>query len=64
MSSKRRIRRTVCTGKVRYASLGNAMAAMNGLHHRKGYQGFMTSYWCESCGGYHFGHPPKGKGGR
>lgn len=64
MSSKRRIRRSACTGKLRFTSQGDAQAAMNALHHRKGYQGYMTPYRCPFCGGYHFGHPPKGKGGR
>lgn len=63
MSSKRRIRRSACLGKMRYTSQDDAQAAMNALH-RKGYQGYMTPYRCEFCSGYHFGHPPKGKAGR
>lgn len=62
MSSKRRIRGSACLGKLRYTSQGDAQAAMKALHHRKGYQGSMTPYRCEVCGGYHFCHPPKAKG--
>lgn len=62
MSSKRAIRRRSCLGKLRFTSQADAQASMNGLHKRKGYQGYMTPYRCNFCGGYHFGHPPKGKG--
>ena len=64
MSSKRHIRHKACTGKHRYTSAAEAQAAISGLHRRKGYQGYMQAYRCPFCGGYHFGHPPRPKGGR
>lgn len=63
MSSKRRIRRRSCEGKHRYTSAKAARAAISGLHHRKGDQGYMQAYHCSFCGGFHFGHPPKRKPG-
>ncbi|MBF9263570.1 hypothetical protein [Paracidovorax cattleyae] len=62
MSSKRRIRRNACTGKHRYANAADAQAAINGLHRRKGYQGYMQPYRCAFCNGFHFGHPPRKPG--
>ena len=63
MSSKRRIRRRSCEGKHRYTTAKDARAAISGLHRRKGDQGYMQAYHCSFCGGFHFGHPPKGKPG-
>jgi len=61
MASKRKIRRNSCLGKHRYASAKEARAAIHGLHQRKGFQGYMHAYYCDFCGGFHFGHPPKSR---
>ena len=63
MASKRRIRRNSCTDKRRYESASQARAAISGLFRRKGYQGYLQAYPCRFCGGFHFGHPPKGERG-
>jgi hypothetical protein len=47
MSSKRRIRRNACTGKRRFATLTEALAA-NRFR--------ITAYRCAFCSGWHLGH--------
>ena len=58
MSSKRRIRRKECEGKRRYATQGEAHAAM--LAAQKSATGgrYIDAYQCEHCGGWHIGHRP------
>lgn len=56
MSSKRRIRRKSCTGKVRHESAAAGWAAINSLHRTRGDQGRMTAYRCQFCKGWHVGH--------
>ena len=52
MSSKRRLRRKACQGKIRHKTDGAAFYAASktgdGCAH----------YRCEFCSGYHVGHPP------
>lgn len=59
MASKRAIRRRSCSSKVRHESAQDAQRAIGFSHHKFGYQGFMTAYPCQFCGGWHIGHPPK-----
>jgi hypothetical protein len=54
MSSKRRIRRKQCTGKIRHRSLGGAIAAAKSLRRAKGE--IVSAYSCRFCKGYHVGH--------
>lgn len=56
MSSKRRIRRKACKGKVRHTDQARAWAALHALERNKGPQGPMRVYRCQFCGGWHFGH--------
>lgn len=56
MSSKRRIRRRSCAGKVRHESAAAGQAAMGGVQRRNGYDGPMDCYRCSFCNGWHIGH--------
>jgi hypothetical protein len=57
MSSKRRIRRNKCTSKVRHADQHSAGAAIAKLAKRMGGMlGYMQTYKCQFCGGWHIGH--------
>lgn len=56
MSSKRRIRRKSCKGKVRHTCLEHAHAALRAL--RKVDEDRMSAYRCQFCGGFHVGHTP------
>lgn len=56
MSSKRRIRRKACKGKIRHADAASAWSALSALNRNKGYQGPMNAYACRFCGGWHIGH--------
>ena len=58
MSSKRAQRRKACTGKQRYATQADALAAIKALVRSKGGQGWLVPYHCAFCGGYHYGHAP------
>ncbi|MDY7027968.1 MAG: hypothetical protein SVR04_06700 [Spirochaetota bacterium] len=53
MSSKRRIRRRSCEGKVRHESLEAAKIACREMR-RQGE--IVRPYHCRFCGGYHVGH--------
>lgn len=60
MASKRRLRRKACTGKVRFASQDDALAAIKAMIRKHGRGiGVMTPYRCPFCNGFHFGHPPR-----
>ncbi len=60
MASKRRLRRKSCTGKVRYLTQDQALAALKRFtRHCEVWHGYMTPYRCAFCHGFHFGHPPK-----
>lgn len=57
MSSKRRIRRNACTRKVRHATQEGARVAIKVMVKRMGGMlGYMQSYKCQFCGGWHIGH--------
>lgn len=56
MSSKRRIRRNACTGKVRHATAADGAKAIYDLNRGQGYRGRMNCYRCQFCKGYHIGH--------
>ena len=55
MSSKRRLRRKSCDGKVRHADSTAALAHIRGLI-RNGGIGQFDAYRCKFCKGYHVGH--------
>jgi hypothetical protein len=57
MSSKRRLRRKACQGKIRHATEGVAWCAVRKL----GAPG-MHAYRCPHCGAWHVGHR-RGAGG-
>lgn len=61
MSSKRRIRRKSCTGKIRHLTPEAGWSAVRAMNVRKGYQGRMDVCRCSFCNGYHVGHS-KGAG--
>lgn len=54
MSSKRRVRRKSCAGKVRHATMGDATVHADNLHKKDGHR--YSVYQCGFCGGYHVGH--------
>ncbi len=56
MSSKRRIRRKACTGKIRHETQQEAAGHRSHLIRSKGYQGLLNTYHCKFCGGWHVGH--------
>lgn len=56
MSSKRRIRRRSCTGKVRHETEQAARDHIGSLVRRKGWSGRMNAYRCAFCNGWHVGH--------
>ncbi len=56
MSSKRRLRRSACEGKLRYASSAQARAAI--YHQTAKWHGHMSTYTCPHCGHVHIGHTP------
>lgn len=57
MSSKRRLRRAKCTGKVRHADEHGAKQAIFKLTRKMtGALGHMQPYRCSFCGGWHIGH--------
>lgn len=51
MSSKRRVRRKSCVGKIAYAQESEAVA---GMVHTQGTG--LAVYKCRFCGAYHVGH--------
>ena len=56
MSSKRRIKRRSCTGKVRHVDSAAARKALRAtVRHDEEHQ-TMNVYHCRFCGGYHIGH--------
>lgn len=57
MSSKRRLRRKACEGKVRHESGAAAIQAIRSLD-RSGSHAKRDAYKCRFCGGYHIGHRP------
>lgn len=59
MSSRRRLRRRACSGKVRHETMGQALAAIAYLRKSGHYDGApLDVYRCGFCKGYHFGHRP------
>ena len=58
MSSKRRLRRKSCTGKLQFPTQDAALSAIKALTRSKGWQGLLVPYRCSFCGQFHFGHPP------
>lgn len=63
MASKRRIRRQACSGKQRFATSQEASDAMHALI-RSGKQrrGWLNTYRCSFCKGYHYGHARTNRG--
>jgi hypothetical protein len=60
MSSKRGLRRKACTGKTRFPTHEAALASLCHLKRKRQITDFLTPYHCRFCGGFHFGHPPRG----
>lgn len=60
MASKRAIRRKACGKKARYESQEAALAALKAFTRDRGFRGYMAPYRCAFCGGFHYGHPPRG----
>ena len=58
MASKRRLRRRACGSKRRYLTERDARAAISSLRHHTGQADLLTTYRCDFCNGFHFGHPP------
>lgn len=56
MSSKRRLRRKGCAGKVAFASKDEAAKERGRLSRNSGYIGVIRTYRCKFCGMYHNGH--------
>lgn len=52
MSSKRAIRRRVCSRKIRHDTEAAAREHIGALHRRKGWQGPLNAYR-SFCGGWH-----------
>ena len=61
MSSKRRLRRKVCEGKIRHASADAASIERRKLLKRTLDTSRIDVYPCPFCNGYHIGHS-KGSG--
>lgn len=59
MSSKRRIRRKSCTGKVKHNTLSQGWAHISNLVRTKGPQGNLRPYPCSFCRFFHVGHASK-----
>jgi hypothetical protein len=55
MSSKRNLRRRMCTGKRGYPSAERAYAAQRG--HALTFNETLAVYVCKFCGRLHLGHP-------
>jgi hypothetical protein len=63
VSSKRRLRRNACTGKVRHADAEAANAHLRHIRLASPGTPFLNVYRCSFCGGFHVGHA-KGTGPR
>ena len=57
MASKRRLRRKACDGKIKHATMQDAMLAAK-LSSKK-FNGRISAYKCQYCGSFHVGHTPK-----
>jgi hypothetical protein len=56
MASKRRIRRRSCESKRRFQTEQEAHRVIAMLHYRGRVRGFLGTYKCQFCGGFHYGH--------
>jgi hypothetical protein len=56
MASKRRLRRKMCEAKRRYGSRKEAENVKERVKRQAG--GFLNSYCCRFCHGWHIGHVP------
>jgi len=56
MSSKRRLRKKICTSKVKFESNDDARKALGRMFVRGHIDGRMDVYKCKFCSGYHIGH--------
>ena len=56
MSSKRRLRRKQCEGKVRHPDRDAALAHIFSLVRKGKARGLMSPYKCRWCGAWHMGH--------
>jgi hypothetical protein len=63
MSSKRRLRRKACTGKVRHADAVGAQAQIRQIRRANPGTPYLNVYRCAFCSGFHVGHA-KGTGPR
>lgn len=57
MTSKRRLRKKMCTGKVKHRSPMMAQIAIRKMNPTARY----STYWCRFCGYVHVGHTPSPK---
>lgn len=56
MSSRRRLRRKACDGKVRHGTESEALRTMFAMRGRR-----LNVYRCSYCNGFHVGHRPRGR---
>lgn len=56
MSSKRRLRRKACTGKVRHTTAEHARVAIREMARAGLPASNLEPYGCAFCSGYHVGH--------
>ena len=62
VSSKRRIRRKQCDGKIRHKTKEDAHSARYSLQKKTGE--WLRIYKCKFCGGWHVGHPSARRDGK
>lgn len=60
MSSKRRLRRKSCTGKVRHETHGGALAHIRAIRAMNPGTPRLNPYRCQFCNFFHLGHAPGG----
>lgn len=58
VSSKRRIRRKACKGKIRHPSRAEAQVQMREAIRARRAGGYLNVYPCPFCRGFHVGHKP------
>jgi rubrerythrin len=60
MSSRRRLRRRACQGKVQHATREAAHVEIRRIARTKwAYRPGLQAYRCPFCGHFHVGHPPR-----
>jgi hypothetical protein len=58
MASKRRLKRRLCSRKVRHATWGAAAGVARNMSRSDKH---LTPYFCDYCNFFHIGHKPVGK---